>query len=128
MVAFRCYESKSHGIHRWLANQLPEIQAEVSGALELLQAEREFSGICSVKPLRGKCKGLTEIKVDFPLGKAAIHIRILGYEGPRNGEFTLLLLFIKKGGPDYGPACRSAHNRKRGVEKDERRTQPCRFP
>jgi hypothetical protein len=41
---------------------------------------------------------------------------------------VLLYGFRKRGGPDYGPACRAALNRKRGVEHDGRRARRCRFP
>jgi hypothetical protein len=128
MVAFRCYESKTVGVDRWLATQRPEIRAEVDGALELLQPESSLRGLPAVKPLRGKCKGLTEIKIDFSLGDAEIHIRILGYEGPGRSEFTLVWPFAKRGGADYGPACRSAQQRKRGIERYGKNVRPCTFP
>jgi hypothetical protein len=41
---------------------------------------------------------------------------------------VLLYGFQKRGGPDYGPACHAALNRKRGVQRNGRRAQPCRFP
>jgi hypothetical protein len=40
----------------------------------------------------------------------------------------LLYGFRKRGERDYGVACHAALNRKRGVERDGRRAQPCRFP
>ena len=127
MITFRCYETKTVGIHRWLGDQPPEFRAEIDAVLELIQAAKGLDEILSVKALRGKCDGLTEIKIDFSLETELIHIRILGYE-TRNSEFILLFPFRKRGGPDYGTACRSAFTRKRGVERDERRAQPCRFP
>jgi hypothetical protein len=129
MVALRCYESKTAGIHRWLNIQPPVYRAEIDSVLELLQATTNLRWIEWVKPLRGKCKGLTEIKIDFDDDESdtKIHFRILGYQ-TRNGEFVLLFPFRKFGGPEYGPACRSAFGRMRGVERDGQRAQPCRFP
>jgi hypothetical protein len=49
--------------------------------------------------------------------------------GPGRNELLLLHGFSKLGGPDYGPACVTAHNRNRGAERDGyRRAQPCAFP
>jgi hypothetical protein len=127
MVALRCYESKAAGIHCWLANQPAEYRVEIDAELELVQAAEDLEGLNSAKPLRGKCEGLTEIKIDFWAGDDEIHIRVLGYQ-TRSGEFILLWPFRKFGGPDYGPACRSAFTRKRGVERNGRRARPCRFP
>jgi hypothetical protein len=41
---------------------------------------------------------------------------------------VLLFGFRKRGGSDYGPACRSALNRKRGVKRNGQRARPCHFP
>jgi len=132
MVAFRCYDlstDQNGGIHSWYSGLPLAYQAEVDAALELLALEHSLDDIPEVKPLRGSCEGLTEIKIDFRLDEKEIHLRILGFHGPARDEFTLLTGFEKEGhDADYGHYCRSAHERKRGVIRDGRRAKPCRFP
>jgi hypothetical protein len=142
MVAFRCYSGRDS----WRAAIPAEFDDEVDTAVEVLQQRRSLGDERYFKELRGKCEGLTEVRVDFELelddprsrsvlGRRAgsrrprrpqIHIRILGF-GTAD-DFVLLYGFQKRGGSDYGPACRSAHNRRRGVIHDGRRATPCRFP
>jgi hypothetical protein len=130
MIAFWCYDPSDlddGGIHGWYDEQPPEFRAEIDGALEVLAREKGHGTAPQLKPLRGACAGLTEVKIDFGGRRVQIHLRILGYEAtPR--VFVLLTGFRKSGSADYGAACRSAHTRKRGVQKDGRRAKPCRFP
>jgi hypothetical protein len=133
MVAFWCYDpsgDQSGGVHRWYDEQFPKVRSEIDGALEVMQHERVLDdlGVKRFKRLRGKCAGLAEIKIDFKLGAEKINVRLLGPYEPPTTEFILLVGFLKKGGPDYGPACRTAHNRHRGVKRRARKKQPCRFP
>lgn len=134
MVAFRCYSPSGDAAEHfdaWRAALPPEFNAAVDAELELIGRDRTLEESGRFKELRGRCQSLTEIIIDFEPNtlrrkREEIHIRILGFKD--GGEFVLLYGFRKHGGPDYGPACRSALNRKRGVERDGRRTRPCRFP
>lgn len=146
MVAFRCYVTgwDRGAVHRdaWRAALPPEFNGEVDGQLELLQRHQTLDDKRYFKELRGKCAGLTEIRVEFELEpddvrsrhenprprrrRSKIVIRILGF-GDADG-FVLLYAFLKRGEPDYGPACHAALNRKNGVARDGQRAQPCIFP
>jgi hypothetical protein len=136
MVAFRCYspagEAADH-FDAWRAALPPEFNSAVDAELELIGRDRTLEQSGRFKALRGRCRGLTEIMIDFEVEPDAqrpkrkeIHIRLLGFADV--DDFVLLYGFRKRGGPDYGPACHSALNRKHGVERDGRRTRPCRFP
>jgi hypothetical protein len=129
VVAFRCYDpsgTRKRGFHVWYDGLLPEFRSAVDVVLELTGRDNTLEESGLFKPLRGKGRSLTEVLVDFEVDREEIHIRILGFGGA--DDFVLLFGFQKRGGPDYGPACRSAHNRKRGVERDGRRARPCEFP
>jgi hypothetical protein len=132
MVAFRCYDPSadgSGGIHVWYNGLQPSYQAEIDATLELLALERTLTAVDGVKALRGACEGLTEIIVDFEMDDTEKHIRVLGFDGPGRGGFTLLTGFEKaKDNSIYGFYCRQAHERKEGVMHDGRRAAPCRFP
>src|ERR1700719_4494719 len=125
MISFRCYDPSADGgggIHGWYDGLRPQYQAEVDATLDLLTLEDHLEGVAEIKPLRGACEGLTEIIVDFWLKKTLVHIRIIGFKGPGRNEFTLLTGFEKsKHNAAYGAHCRSAHQRKDGVERDGRR-------
>jgi len=135
MVAFRCYSpsgTKKRGFHVWYDGLSPDFRSVVDVELELASRDKTLEESGRFKALRGKCRGLTEILIDFEIEpdvgtkREEVHIRILGFGTAE--DFVLLFGFRKRGGPDYGPACRSAHNRKRGVKRDGRRARPCRFP
>jgi hypothetical protein len=97
--------------------------------MELLGLEDSLDDVPEIKPLRGVCEGLTEIKIDFRLGETEVHLRILGFVGPGRNEFTLLTGFRKeKSNAIYGAECSKAHERKDGVMRDGRRAPPCGFP
>jgi hypothetical protein len=132
MVAFRCYDPSANGsggVHAWYGQLSPEFRAEIDSTLELLSLEKSLEGLPEVKSLRGACEGLTEIKIDFTLEDAQIHLRILGFDGPDKDEFTLLTGFQKeKNNAIYGVECAKAHERKDGVIRDGRRAPPCGFP
>lgn len=132
MVAFRCYDPSANGsggIHTWYNGLDPVFRAEIDSALELLVLEKSLDDTPEVKVLRGICAGLTEIKIDFKIGKTDINLRILGFEGPDKNEFTLLSGFQKnKNNAVYGAECSKAIERKEGVIRDGRRAPPCGFP
>jgi hypothetical protein len=149
MVAFRCYSGFSVGGQHeeaWRAALPPEFNAEVDAELELLQYHRTLEDKRHFKALHGRCAGLTEVRIEFELERddprsqnertqrrkgrrpkrPKVAIRILGFGTAV--DFVLLYGFRKLGGPDYGPACHAALNRKTGVERDGGRARPCRFP
>ena len=123
----RCYTlpKSGRGLHVWYDSLPGQIRAAIDAALESLEYEDDWNDLPQVKRLRGACRGLTEILVDVENR----HFRILGFEGPWRGAFTLLFGFEKpRGSRDYGAACVTAHHRRRGVEHDARRAAPCTFP
>jgi len=148
MVAFRCYSgSGAAGPHddAWRAALPSEFNGDVDGQLELLQQHTNLEDRRYFKELRGKCAGLTEIRIEFELEpddprlhhqdagprkkrpkRPKVVIRILGFGGA--DDFILLYAFRKRGEPDYGPACHAAINRKNRVIRDGRRARPCGFP
>src|SRR5438874_1657579 len=127
MVAFSCYHptgAKLGARCAWRAPLAEEFDAEVDAQLELLSLDDDLGG--QFKELRTSCAGLTEIIIETELDsdeprkkKEKVHIRILGFGSA--DDFVLLYAFRKKGGSDYGPACRSALTRKQGVLRDGRR-------
>ena len=146
MVAFRCYgTTRADGAHRdrWRAALPPEFNGNVDAELELRQLDRVLEEPY-FKDLEHRCEGLIEIRKEFWLGpedprlrhertlpngrlrRLKVVIRVLGFGSAT--DFVLLWAFRKRGGPDYGPACRSALIRKAGVERDGKRARPCRFP
>jgi hypothetical protein len=131
MVAFYCYNPsglKGRGFHAWYDHVSPEYRSEIDVVLELIERDATLEESGLFKDLRGRCSGLTQIKIDFPDDRARrgeTHFRILGYGTP--DRFVLLCGFQKHSERDYGHACRSANTRKRSVEKDGRRARRCRF-
>lgn len=145
MVAFWCYDPSddgSRGFNAWRARLPLYYRARMDTTLRLLVPNGAFARALAdedtVKPLKGRrCAGLIQIKVDFavyaPQGellprrkkhkrkkrRPEIHIRILCFRWPGRDDVTLLHGFLKKGEPDYGPACRTAFNKMRGVQKYE---------
>jgi hypothetical protein len=133
MVAFRCYDPSTDGgggIHGWYDGLRPDFRAQIDAALEMLALEDDLDDIEEVKAMRGACKGLTEIVIDFYVEKTKVCIRILGFPGPDGGDFTLLTGFerSKDTAATYGFYCPQAHQRKEGVMRDGKRAPPCRFP
>jgi len=126
MPRLRCYDPSgtgSGGIYTWLGTLRPEVLAAVDAAVEIVGAARHLTDLSDrlYKPLRGRCTGLGEIIVEFDTGRKTAkgrsnfeHYRILTYEGPNRDELTLLHGFQKAGGPDYGPACRTAYTASEG--------------
>jgi hypothetical protein len=97
MVAFRCYDPSANGrggVHAWYNSLSPEFRAEIDSAMELLGLEDSLDDVPEIKPLRGVCEGLTEIKIDFRLGETEVHLRILGFVGP--GRMSSLCLLVSE--------------------------------
>jgi hypothetical protein len=136
MVAFRCYNPtapKDEALDAWRAALPPEFNSAVDAEMALIARDQSLEESGRFKALRGRCLGLTQIMIDFVLDAdetrnkpEEVHIRILGFGTAR--DFVLLYGFRKRGDRDYGRACHAALNRKRGVERDGRRAQPCGFP
>jgi len=125
MWILRCYRAgRGGGFEDWYDLQAPEIQAEIDATLDILVWQRDLSENSTYEDLRGKCRGLGEIRVDVADGK----FRILGFKGPGRREFTLLVGFRKKTNADYGVECPKALRRKEGVKKDGKRAPVCAFP
>lgn len=132
MVAFRCYDPSgvgTGGIHAWYSSLSASFRAEIDATMELLALESKLADAPEIKTLRGACEGLTEIKIDFTEGELEVHLRILGFDGPGKGEFTLLSGFQKTNDNSvYGAECAKANERMQGVLRDGRRAPPCGFP
>lgn len=147
MVTFRCYSGsvETQSQEAWCGALPPEFNGEVDAELHLLRLHRTLDDERFFKPLRGRCAGLTEIRIAIEvapddariehenpqrgrrrLAWFKIDIRVLGFGAA--SDFVLLYAFRKRGGPDYGPACHAALNRKDGVKRDGGRARPCRFP
>ena len=71
MVAFRCYLSggigREGGRDAWRTALPAEFDGDVDGQLELLQRHATLDDGRYFKELRGKCAGLTEIRIEFEL-------------------------------------------------------------
>jgi hypothetical protein len=142
MVSFQCYDPSADGtggVHAWYGALLGSSKAAVDTTLETIASETNLADVPEtlLKPLRRKCSGLSEVIVEVDTGtydarkkrRVYEHIRVLCVEGPGRNEITLLHGFSKRGGPDYGPACHTAHRRNEGIERDGiRRAQTCAFP
>jgi hypothetical protein len=147
MAAFRCYNPADAGGDAREAWRMPipsAFDADVDAAMEIREQERTLEDKRYFKSLRGRCEGLTEVLIDITLEsddprrtqkqqkvkikrspREKVAIRVLGFGSAEN--FVLLYGFRKYGGPDYGPACHSALNRRLGVDRDDRRARPCSF-
>jgi hypothetical protein len=89
----------------WRAALPPEFNSAVDAELELIGRDRTVEESGRFKELRGRCRGLTEIVIDFEVASNTqrrkheeIHIRILGFGDA--SDFVLLYGFRKHGGPD----------------------------
>src|ERR1700680_742462 len=70
MVAFWCYSGSGPGgepAEQWRAALPPEFNDEVDVRLELLQRHKTLEDKRYFKALRGRCAGLTEIRIEFEL-------------------------------------------------------------
>src|SRR5260370_40199859 len=94
MVALRCYDppGRGGGIHRWYAGLSDDVRGAIDAALEGLTEESGLSGLPHGKALRGACRGLHEVIVNTEDRR---RFRILGFDGPRAGEFPLVIGFEK---------------------------------
>ena len=116
--------------------QPPTIQAAFQVALETLERfPRKFWRQSLFEELgqngQTVCRGLARVKIIHkPKEKDGKELqeRILAFEGPGDGELTLLLAFCKDDDPDYSKSCPEAQERKVKAQDDpENRTQECRI-
>jgi hypothetical protein len=120
MWTLRCYcLGRDGGFRGWYDSQDADLKAKIDYTLELLCALSDWSKSPFYEDLRGKCSGLGEIKVDTH----EAHYRLLGFRGPRKGEFTLLVGFKKETNADYATECPKALRRQEGVLKDGERAE-----
>jgi hypothetical protein len=124
MRTVRCYcLGQDGGFRGWYDSQPNEVKARIHSVLELLCALPHWRQTPFYEPLRGKCDGLGEIKVELQ----GAHYRFLGYEDSDKGEFTILRWFRKETNADYGSHCPQALKRKEQVLKDASRSEPWPF-
>lgn len=142
-ITFRCY-SKGVGIDEWREGLADEVQSAMDAVLETLSwSPRRTWPETLFEPLHGACADLHAVRIEVPItvdednpsdtpdekGDDCAHWRIIAFEGPNRNEVTLLYGFEETNSSDYGPACRSAQERRTGVEKDGiRRAPKCSFP
>jgi hypothetical protein len=143
MVALRCYNPAGSVGQReaWRVPIPVAFDADVDAAMEIRERERTLDDGRYFKALRGRGRGLTEVLIDIEMEandprtrkqqvskrpkREKVTIRILSFGNV--DDFVLLYGFRKYGNPDYGPACRSAFNRKAGVKRDGKRARSCTF-
>lgn len=120
---FRCYDPGRNrgGFHKWYDAQAPEIQAEIDSVVTILAATRHWDRPLFAE-LAGHCEGLSELIVEVGTDEREIlHVRILGFLGPKDGDFTMLRGFIKESGSEYGRECQKAKEWMRVIMKDRKR-------
>jgi hypothetical protein len=126
MIVVLCYDPAKYGgggFLQWRSSQDAEVRSAVDGALYALSQETKFPERQRYfKRLRGHCDGLDEVRIATMSGRL---IRILGFKGPRRGEFTALSGFEKPKGKgfDYTPFCSSAKGRQNGIIRDNKRAK-----
>lgn len=75
-------------IKAWLDQKEPKTKAKLNARLNALeQMDRAEWGKLNTEVLKGDKDGLVAVKVQF----RRIQYRMLGYDGPNRGEFTLLV-------------------------------------
>jgi hypothetical protein len=71
-----------------------------------------------------QCEGLDELKLEVE----KVHYRILGFSGPRDDDFTMLLPLKKDDDPTYKESCEEAQKRKAEVINDWTRAREWEAP
>lgn len=122
MWKIRCYKSDSgrNQISEWYEDETPAVQAGFDSALSYLVNQPKEAWVRpKASTLKGDdCKGLYEIR--FKADRR--QIRPLGYFGPSQGEFTILICATEKG-DNFVPkdACKRAKERLNNVERDKKK-------
>ncbi len=74
-------------IKDWLHQQQPKVRAKLNGRIIILEQTSRAEWIkLNTEVLSGDKDGLIAIRVEYQ----GIQYRLLGYDGPNRGEFTLL--------------------------------------
>ena len=112
-----------NNIREWLDGLPLSVQFDIDARIRFLEVTKEFSRT-HVKPLRGDCKGLMELRVK----SNKVQYRPLCFYGPKDRQITILLGAIEKG-DRFVPknACKTALKRKSVVNSDRSRYCKHRF-
>ena len=103
----------------WLDGLDTRIRAKLTVKLNTLeQMNRAEWNLAGTEVLKGNKDGLVAVRVEYQ----GIAYRLIGYDGPSRGEFTLLAYCTERGGK-YTPldVGRTAFDRRRVVEQDPAR-------
>ena len=131
MVTFRCYIS-GEGVDQIRVRydaQDGGVQAALTAVMEVLEAiSRDRWPESCFKSLENRkgsqCEGLDELKLEVE----GVHYRILGFSGPRDDDFTMLLPLKKDDDPTYKASCEEAQKRKAEVINDWTRAREWEAP
>jgi len=131
VVTFRCYIS-GEGVDQirvWYDAQDGGVQADLTAVMETLEAiSRDRWPESCFKSLENRkgsqCEGLDELKLEVE----EVHYRILGFSGPRDDDFTMLLPLKKDDDPTYKASCEEAQKRKAEVINDWTRAREWEAP
>ena len=131
MVTFRCYIS-GEGVDQIRVRydaQDGGVQADLTAVMEALEAisRDRWPESCfkSLEKRKGsQCEGLDELKLEVE----EVHYRILGFSGPRDDDFTMLLPLKKDDDPTYKKSCEEAQKRKAEVMNDWTRAREWEAP
>lgn len=135
--ALRCYidENGVNVINAWLLQLDDELRGQVFGVLQVLgyATMKQWAGSLYKgleKRRDSKCYGLGEIRIE---GKRESNgdkycIRILGFVGPKDTDFTMLYPFDKEIDDHYGDPCDEATDRKASVEQNWKRSLEYELP
>lgn len=122
---FRDYvDQRGHNlIRQWLDEQPPAVHIKIDALIRNLETTEQLRGR-STKVLKGKCKGLIELRIE----KNGIQYRPLAYYGPKQHQITILSGAIEKG-DQFVPkaACDIALRHRDIVESDPTRSREHEF-
>ena len=121
MGEFRGYISAdgTDVVRTWLDQQTGTVRGAVSAILETLGSlnrnrwPKDYFKTLT-KRAASDCVGLDEIIAIVD----GAHYRILGFEGPADGDFTMLYPFNKQIDARYKVPCEEANNRKAEISRD----------
>lgn len=136
----KCYVSQDDGdpVCDWWGGLDVEVRGAFTQIRELLEAQpvkhwpaRYFKELKDGSD--GNGDGLGEIRIGPDPGegkrkKEGYCHRIIGFEGPRDSEFTMVYAFDKNVDPKYETPCQKAQERKSDVGANWRLSRECQFP
>lgn len=127
MPEFRCYISAEGDdvIRQWYDGSSATIQGEFDALIEVLGlTQRKYWRLPRFRKLKGLCDGLCCLRLKVE----EVHHRVLGFDGPADETFTMLLPFKKDDDPDYSKSGPEGHSRKAQVIADDHHSHQCQFP